>query len=238
MRIRTFDELMVSIRSAGDVPRLRVFVKRLEARIDFAERSMMRNERGSETVPFPVDPHRIPVFHLMDRDPLATRPNDPLATIFRVGPMTHRVLAIGLFPHSADPFWHGVRILTVMQELLAEREADRRPIPTHPFPGFRKRVFVNAAAHGRMAAYERSRLALDILDGLFRGRIRQKCMDLRREGLHREEQLKNRMRMFMDHLVNTELVRAASEEETTARALVTGQAIPALIDGMPIDPYN
>jgi hypothetical protein len=44
--------------------------------------------------------------------------------------------------------------------------------------------------------------------------------------------------MYMDHLVNVEFIRPASEEETRARAMATGLAIPALLDGMPIDPYS
>lgn len=239
MRIRTFDELMVSIRSAaGDVPRLRILVKDLGSAIDFVKPTVMRREGGTDTVEFPTAPGRIPVYLLMEQDPLALRPNDPLATLFRLGPETHRVTCVGLFPHSADPFWHGVRLLIVLDELLADRESYSRPIPVHRFPGFRKSVIVNASAHGRMEAYRRSRIALDILDAHFHGRIRAKCKEHVREGLIAGEPLKNRMRMFMDHLVNTEFHRPVSEFETQARVLTTGLAIPALIDGQPVDPYN
>jgi hypothetical protein len=239
MRLRTFDELMVSIRSAaGDVPRLRVFVKQLEGRIDFVKPTVMRREGGSETLQFPVEADRIPVYLLLERDPIATFPDDPLSTLFRVGPMSNPALCVGLFPHAADPYWHGVRLLCLFHELLAERDADRRPIPKHEFALFRKGVLINASAHGRMEIYQRSRIALDILDAHFGGRIRTKAAELKSEGLLTGEHLRNRMRMYMDHLVNVEFIRPASEEETRARAMATGLAIPALLDGMPIDPYS
>jgi hypothetical protein len=239
MRLGTFDQLMVSIRSAaGDVPRLRVLVKELQERIDFQKPMHLRREGGSETVLSPVDARRIPVYTLMERDPLAARPDDPLSTLFSVGPASRPVLAIGLFPHAADPFWHGVRLLTLFHELLASREIRAARGQAHEALGFRRQAMRNAAAHGEMEHYQRSRIVLDILDAHFAGRIRAKAAELRLEGNHSDEQLRNRMRVFMDHSVNAEFTRPASEEETQARALSTGQAIPALLDDMPVDPYN
>jgi len=228
VRIRTLEELMVSMHSAAaDVTRLRVMVKDLKGKIDFITPTVsLRQEGGEERLLPPAEAEHIGVYHLLEFDPLALRPNDPLVSPVRVGLFGRERLAVGLFPHSADPFWHGLRLLMLMQEILGQRKLDL--------------LMGDRAPHQKRAAYQVSRVALDVLDAHFKGSIRAKARELRREGLITGVQLANRMRAFMDHAIGTasDFIRPASEEETVARALTTGQAIPALLDPEPPNAYN
>ncbi|MEI7512416.1 MAG: hypothetical protein WCK01_03080 [Candidatus Uhrbacteria bacterium] len=250
MRIRTFDQMMVSISTAaGDVPRLRTLVDRIRHGTDFISPMVVRRENGYETVLPSMDRERISVFRLIDGDPLAEKENDPLATYLSVGPSDNRTTAIGILPHSASPYWHGLRLLVLVQELLAERKLDRMPVPrllkegeNHVSDwravGFRQVSSQNINAHCEHANYQASRLVLDILDTHFGGRIRQKTAELKREGLIVGVHLTSRMRAYIDYQVEMEFDTPASDEEAHARALTTGLCMPALLEPHPIDPYN
>jgi hypothetical protein len=223
LHIKTYDELMTCLNAAsGDVGRLNNRVKEMAASIDF--------------IPDECPPRegRFAVYKLLDEDPLALRPDDPLSTLVRTGYPDKRILSVGIFPQSADRFWHGVRLLSLLQEVAAEREIETFAA-SNQYRDSRKSHIKEMSALNKRVCYDASRLVLDILDGHAHGDLRRKTKQQVREGNLTGHALKQRMRAYANFLVKERFPGPATKSEIRARELCVEQCLPALLAR---DPYN